>query len=283
VEPTLSVHEGEIGSPVGEVVLAWRPRPDNPFEGRLIRTPSGFAYWASDAGWFTVDPLSGTIGLSPGRFTLRRELRLLGIPLSLCAFELGDITIHAAAIEVEGAAVLLAGPSRSGKTTLAAAFCAAGHRLLAEDSTRCGVIGSPVVHPGPAAIRLREDVAARLRLPGSPADAADDTEAGDPGRVPIVLDADARGTGAHVPLAAILFLRSELGEVHLEPVPSMAAIRDLLALTFHPPTPAGRAMAFSRIADLVRGVSVLDLYRPQTIESLDDVLESVVRHVRSVA
>ena len=53
----------------------------------------------------------------------------------LCFRARGDTALHAAAVEVDGQAVVLGAPGTFGKTTLAAAFHAAGHRLLSEDTT----------------------------------------------------------------------------------------------------------------------------------------------------
>jgi hypothetical protein len=151
----------------GELIQTWMARPGNPFHGRLLKDGSQFAFWASDAGWFVIDPALPSITITAGTNSLHRELRLFGVPTAICAFDRGDISIHASAVEVLGHGVLLAGPSRYGKTTLAAAFAQAGHRLLTEDSTRCSTDGGPAILPGPAAIRLRPDVASWLTIPGT--------------------------------------------------------------------------------------------------------------------
>jgi hypothetical protein len=153
-------------APSGETLIMWPPREGNPFHGQLLRDGDRYAFWASDAGWYAVDPRGPSITVGAGDDGLRRELRMFGVPTALCALERGDISVHAAAVEVGGQGVLLAGPSRFGKTTLAAAFARAGHRLLSEDTTVCTSRYGPAIFPGPAAVRLRKDVAASIALPG---------------------------------------------------------------------------------------------------------------------
>lgn len=257
----------------GELIQTWMARPGNSFHGQLLQSGSRYAFWASDAGWFVIDPAIPSITVTAGANSLRRELRLFGIPTAICTFEGGDISIHASAVEVFGKGVLLAGPSMYGKTTLAAAFAQAGHRLLSEDSTRCSTNGPPSILPGPAVLRLRVDVAPWLHLPGARAAAAEE------GRVPLIVDGQFRGDGAAVPLRAIVILRQTGGAAMLEVAPAAAALRDLLALTFHLPTAAARAACFARVADLTARVPAFNLHRQMTVESLTEVVTLVERHL----
>ena len=235
--------------------MSWHPRPGNPFNGRLVKAGSRYGFWASDTGWYLIDPKVPSITMSPTENPLRREVRMFGVPTSICTLERGDVSIHASAVEVAGRAVLLAGPSRYGKTTLASALAQAGHRLLAEDSSRCSAGEPPVVMPGPAVLRLREDVVELVDLKATRVGLGGD------GRVGLILDERDRGDGIGVPLRAILFLRSGSGPARLEPVRTTEAIRDILALTFQLPDPASRAAAFSRVADLAAQVETFDLRR----------------------
>ena len=263
--PLEVVHDPAAEAWSGEPILAWRARPDNPFEGRLHRDGDTFGFWASDAGWYAVDPTRPAIAIADATLSQRRELRLFGVPASICALVAGDLSVHAAAVEVHGQAVLLGGPSRSGKTTLAAAIARAGHRLLAEDTTRCTLRNGPHVYPGPAALRLRADVASWAAMPGTRLDSLDT------GRVPVVIPEPDRGTGDPVPLRAIVLLHEGVG-VGLERVSPISAARDLFALTFHLPDRGSRAAVFERLVDLVTAVEVFDLRRPKTPEAVPAVV-----------
>jgi len=257
----------------GETLVSWQPRPGNPFHGRLVKAGRTFGFWASDTGWYLIDPQVPSITMSPGDNPLRREVRMFGVPTSLCTMERGDVSIHASAVEVAGRAVLLAGPSRYGKTTLASALAQAGHRLLAEDSSRCSIGEPPMVMPGPAVVRLRADVVDFVDLPATRVGLDSD------GRVGLIIDERDRGDGSGVPLRAILFLRSGSGPPKLEPVRTPDALRDILALTFQLPDHESRAAAFSRVADLAAGVDTLNLHR--RIES--DATGEVVRLIEDLA
>lgn len=260
-------------APTGDVLAEWLPRRDHPFHGRLLRDGDEYAFWASDAGWFVVNPQTPSIHVEPSADALQRELRLLGVPTALCVVERGDTSIHAAAVEIAGHAVLLAGPSGYGKTTLAAAFAREGHRLLTEDTSTCTTRHGPAVFPGPAAVRLRIDVAADLAQPGSTIehDRVD--------RIWTVLDPVTRGDGEPVPLRAILFLREFANGPELVPVSVANAIRDVWALTFMLPNDASRAACFERVTDLVSRVQTFDLRRPKAIDQLPAVIDLVERRI----
>ena len=267
-DPIHIVEEGHV-APRGEVVATWPARPGNPFEGRLLQDGGRYAFWASDAGWYRVDPARKLIILSETAEPVRREVRLFGVPTAVCAFEDGDISIHASGVEVNGQAVLLAGPTKFGKTTLAGAFARAGHRLLTEDTTRCITAGAPAIFPGPAVLRLRSDVAEWLRIPGArPAGSEKD-------RVSLVFDERLRGSGGAVPLRAILLLRKTTDRPTLRTIPAVEAVREVFGLTFWLPTDAFRAAAFRRIADVVVSVPTFALHRPLTMDSLPEVVALV--------
>lgn len=272
----LVVSEGVGLKGLGTPLITWKPRPDNPFHGRLLGDGADFAFWASDAGWYVIQPAAGRITVSAGGDQLRRELRLFGVPTALCTAAVGDVSIHAAAVEIDGRGVLLSGPSRYGKTTLAAGFARAGHRLLAEDTTRCSPAG-PTIYPGPAVLRLRADVGRALRIPAARIAPSDDE-----GRVPLVFDAGARGDGAPVPLSAIVIVREPSEVPRMEAVRAADAVRDLLALTFRVPTPTAMSETFERLVAIAAGTTVYDLHRPMTLESLDAVVSLVADRVTAL-
>jgi hypothetical protein len=267
----LAVERWDDPAPNGEEVAIWRPRPGNPFHGRLIRNGARWAFWASDAGWYIVDPKVPSVAVESHGPSLLAELRLFGVPASLCATAAGDIALHASAVEIGGRAVLFAAPSMYGKTTTAAAFAARGHRLLSEDTVRCSMVSEPVAYPGPSVVRLRSDVAARITLPHASRLSMPN------GRVCALLDSDHRGDGEPVPLRSIMILRS--GEaVAIKPMPRALAARDLFALSFTLPIQQ-RAANFTGIVDLVSRVEVVDLHRPVTLASMPEVLDAVENHV----
>lgn len=247
--------------PGDRLLVEWRATPELPLEAELYSDGAAFRLRIGDAGWFSVDPGGPRIEVPAGG-GLRTEERLWGIPALLCFRARGDLPLHAAAIEVDGGALLVSAPRTYGKTTMAAAFHRAGHRVLSED-TSCIRLGSaPMVVPGPAMLRLRPDVAARLDLPrarrvGEDAD-----------RVHYALNEP--GGCSPVPLRAVVFLDEADGEAALEPVPQPEALRDLWALSFRLPTEEDVTRSFSGVTDLASSVPSFRLCRRLDLAELDE-------------
>jgi hypothetical protein len=239
---------------------------------RLHRAGDGYALWVGELGWYGVDPAAPSIGVPEDADELQREERLWGVPALLCFRARGDLPLHAASVEVDGEAVLLAAPGRFGKTTLAAAFCSAGHRLLAEDLSCVRLGERPSVLPGPALLRVREDVAAGLDLPGETLGVRE-------GRLHVSLAEDARGDGAPVPVRAIVLVTGSSPEITVQPVRPQEAARDLWALTFRLANDADRARSFMQVAELASAVPVWSLTRPLGLEHLAETVERIAEGV----
>ena len=181
--------------PGDEPLLEWLPAPDLPFHGRLHRFEEKYLLWISGVGWFGIDPAGPRITVPPEADGVRREERIWGLPAILCLLGRGDLPLHAAAVEIDGRAVVLGAPRTFGKTTLAAAFARDGFRLLSEDLTCVRRGDEPHVVPGPAMLRLRHDVAEHLDVPHTTrlADADD--------RVHLAFTHDRRGDCEPLPIA----------------------------------------------------------------------------------
>ncbi|HSL11290.1 MAG TPA: hypothetical protein VLA82_08265 [Actinomycetota bacterium] len=269
-EPLEIVESDGERVPDGPLLIEYLPRPDNPFHARIHTDGDAIDLWIEGLGWYRVDPGAGRVEVPAGVDEIAREERLWGIPTSLCAIARGDHPLHAATVEVEGRALLLAGPGRHGKTTLAAASHAHGFRLLSEDATICRPGATPTVVPGPALLRLRRDSYERLHVP--------DVElvGEDPDRLHLAISRDRRGTTEPVPIAGLVLLGVG-DEMHAERVDATSAIQQLWHLSFWLPGDEGRANAFARVADLASRVPVWRLTRPMRYETLDVVLEELER------
>ena len=252
----------------GRPLLEWSP-PAFPFAARLQERGDQYDLWIGGAGWFGIDPHRRRIRIPESPDVVRREERLWGLPVLLCFLERGDIPLHAAAVEIGGAAVLLAAPGRFGKTTLAAAFAAAGHRVLTEDLACVRLEdGRASVVPGPAVLRLRHDVADRLPIPGSVVVASDDDR--------LHVTFDERGTCRPVPLRAVVLLRGEADEPTLRPVPPEQTLADLWSLSFHLPTGRDRGRCFAGLVDLASTVPLWNLRRRLQIAALNGTVEAII-------
>ena len=254
----------------GELILEWTPTPALPFEGRLYRDGSCFCLWIANSGWFFVDTQAPSVTLPDEPDIVRREERLWSVPAILCFLARGDLPLHAAAVEVGGEALVLGAPRTFGKTTLAAAFLSAGYRLLSEDVTCVRVGNVPLVIPGPAMLRVREDVAERLEIRHAKRIGVPDD------RVHFAVDPAVRGDCCPVPLRAIVLLRQSGNGFRVEPVPAMQAVRDLWRLTSKLPTDRDRARCFAGVVDLARSVPIRNLYRPLRIDDLPATVAFIV-------
>jgi hypothetical protein len=250
-------------------ILDWQT--ENGVVARLFGGGRIFTFWSESVGWFRIAPFDGTIEI-PEVTTdpLRRETQLWGVPTMLAFTRRGDLSFHAAAIDVDGGAVLVAAPGRFGKTTLSVAFHRAGHRLLSEDLSRVQLDPEPFVMPGPAIARVRVDTF------GGAAPAGMSVASIAPDRVELVIDEDRRGDAAPVPVRAVVLLRESTGDgIELARAATMDAIRDLWALAFRLPQSEDRSRTFQQVAEFADRVPVWNLSRPLTMSGLPDVVARV--------
>jgi hypothetical protein len=257
-------------APGGDLVTQWRLRAERgEMTAQLYARDGRFEYW-SGAGVARVDPARGRIELPDVAHPVLREELLWGVPSVLCFLDRGDLSMHAAAVEIEGRAVLLAAPGRFGKTTLALAFHRAGYRVLSEDVSCCRVSDQPLLFPGPALLRVRTDV---LREQGVPTGVS--VLLRHPDRTYLSPDAELRGTGGPVPLGGIMLLRQSDNVVRAERLAATVTLADLWALAFRLPGPRNMAQTFEAIARLAGRVPVWNLYRPMVHQALDATVACV--------
>lgn len=264
----LVVAAGNGQAPSGNAVLEWR----DPFRASLYASGATYRLWVDELGWYEIDTEQGRILVPESGERVLLEERLWGIPLALSFAARGDLPLHAAAVEVNGEAVLIAAPGVFGKTTLAAAFASAGYRVLTEDLSCLRLADSAALVPGPAMLRLRRDVVDEIELP--PGTVVLD----EPLRVHLALDEATRGDCSPVPVRAIVVIRPG-AEIELDRVAAPDAIRDLLALSFRLPADDQHRRAFEGVAALVRDVPVWALVRPERFAALPAAVERVVADV----
>jgi hypothetical protein len=267
----LAIDEAPDSEPpsVGQPVREWRP-PRNPVHASLYGEQARFHLWVEGGGWFGIDPERPAIRVPRGVDPLRREERLWSIPALLCFVRRGDVPLHGAAVELDGGALVLCGPSRAGKTTLAATLLGAGYRVLTEDLSCCRLVPAPAILPGPAMLRVRSDVYPRLGLAGTTVVGRDDE------RVHLALEGELRGDGAPVPLRGIVFLR-RADALRSERIKPAEALRDLWALSLKLPEDADRARCFHGLVQLTASVPIWNLHRPLTYASLPAVVAELAR------
>ena len=223
-----------------------------------------------EVGWFQVDPSTPSVAAPKAAHEVRREARLWGIPAILCFLQRGDLPFHAAAVDVDGSALLLAAPGRHGKSTLAGAFLRAGHRVLSEDVACCRGRPNASVLPGPAMLRIRRDMYERLDFPGT------DMVAEDPDRVYLTIDESQRGDASPLPIRGVVFLRPSEGQPAMERLARELAVPDLWSLSLNLPTDQSRAHSFQEVTALAAEVPLWNLYRRLKVDQLPETVDRIV-------
>jgi hypothetical protein len=148
-------------------VTAGLPRNGNAGDWcERVRCPDGSDYLRFPALFeFIVSPDGRSVAcLVLERATVESfQAYLLGHVLSYALVKQGYEPLHATAVAIEGAAVAFLGASGQGKSTLAAAFLQAGHRILTDDLLLVRDVGGVLCGwPGPPRIKLFPHVAERF-------------------------------------------------------------------------------------------------------------------------
>jgi hypothetical protein len=122
----------------------------------------GWLIQAQGWGAFALDAGATVLRCAPVRMPAWRWQRyLVAQVLPWAAVVRGLEVFHAGAVELDGRAIAVTGPSGAGKSTLAAAWLAAGARLVADDVLAVTLSGrDPIAHPGPAIASIRPGTAA---------------------------------------------------------------------------------------------------------------------------
>ena len=107
---------------------------------RIRRGPvppsSATFHWDNDSSIRVSGGRSIRIDVHPGAEMCSVRLGVLGPAFSRLLVQRGDYVVHASAVVIGGKAVAFIGASGTGKSTLAAALCRRGHRLLCDDLLR---------------------------------------------------------------------------------------------------------------------------------------------------
>ena len=202
---------------------------------------------------------------------------ILGSVLGYAMCLRGLPTLHGSVVAVDGKAVGLLGASGAGKSTLAAAFVAAGHKMLADDHL---VIGrGDCALPGPPRLRLWPTslpvLAAQLDASLDFADLAGKRYV-EPGATAYCDDP--------LPLAAIyVLLPRDPGctAATIEGLAPAAALNALMNQRFctFPLDPAYPTTSLAALSGLARRTPVRLLHRPQGLESLPAVVSAIQKDV----
>ena len=251
------------------LVAEWADHPHDEPRARLYQDEQEYWLWVNRGGWTRIEPAGPRITLPESFDAAAIEEHVWTIPISLCLLHRRDLTLHAAAVEVNGRSVLMVAPGGSGKSTLAAAFVQAGHRLLSEDVSCVRMVGEPCVIPGPAMLRLRPDVLSHVVLPGARVIRQLRS------RVTFALDQAHRGGCEPVPLRAIFLLEAPSEGSVGGTVPAAEGIRRLWPMAFRLPVDDWTAECFARLAELATAVPIHRFPRPVRLEQLPRAVQEL--------
>jgi hypothetical protein len=207
------------------------------------------------------------------------QVYMLGQALSFALVKQGFEPLHATVVVVNGQAVAFLGDQAFGKSTLAACFLHAGHRLLTDDLLILQESSSGVLaFPGPPRIKLFSRMAGRF-LEGTM------------DRVPMNVDTnklilpidEPRRCVTPVPLKAIYSLAapreaSRSAGVRVETLSPRETFVELVKATFNRRvvSPQRLERQFGVMAGLTGLVSLKKLTYPRSIDRLQEVREAVI-------
>jgi hypothetical protein len=207
------------------------------------------------------------------------QVYMLGQALSIALVNQGIEPLHATAVVVGGEAIVFLGDSAHGKSSLAASFLSAGHRLLTDDLLV--IEESPrglIAHPGPARIKLFPAVA-NAYMPCCKARTVMNA-----GTDKLILPlAPHERCAVPVPLAAFFAVTSPRDacrrrDVSIEPLSRRDGFMRLLRATFNRRVVQRSRLLrqFAAMAAIADRVGVSELSYPRSLNRLDEVREAVV-------
>jgi len=222
-------------------------------------SPEAFQLNAPTARYRVIGGRRIVVQVEPGASERDVRLYLLGTVLGALCHQRRLTPLHATALEVDGRAIAVAGPSGVGKSTLAAQFQARGGAVLADDLcvVKVAADGGPMVRPGLARVKLWGDSLALAGLAGSGwPRIGDDIEKFS---VPV----DAAAVGRARPLRRLYVLRSGTGQTaEIRRLTGPEAVHAAINNVYRWPVAAamGRSAAlFAELATLAAKVEIFEV------------------------
>lgn len=231
------------------------------------------------AGYYVTEGKSIVVAREPGAADEEVLLFLMGSAMGALLHQRNILPLHASAVVVDGGAVLFAGPSSIGKSTLAAAFQQQGYPILADDVCAVSADGADVarVIPGFPRIKLWTDALNKLKTENT-------------GLRQVRLDPDFKKyfvpfarTGERPTPVRSVFILSDTNrhDFDISELKGMERIEPILNHTYRPQFLeglGGKQAHFrqcSRLADCAR---VYNLVRPRKGFRLEELMDLVARH-----
>ncbi len=243
---------------------------------RILDDAAGITHFVySDGTLIAVDtrgvPVNILAVIAPGQTLDDLAVYLVGPVLGFVLRRLGILALHASAVDVSGAALLLIGASGSGKSTTAAALAQRGHRFLSDDLTAL-TFGALHIEACLAFDHLRLWPESEELLLGE----RGILERITPSWEKLRFTSDA--AEYPVRLGALVLLDWSDTAVTSELVPPSEALLSLAAHSYsnYTLTPPDKAVELTQLGELVRCVSTFRVVRPRRGAQLADFCELLV-------
>lgn len=193
----------------------------------------------------------------------------------------GLFVLHASGVAVNGSCVAFLGDKMAGKSTTAAAFLRRGARLVTDDLLAVAVDGrgKPIVHPAFAQLKLADDAADEISVPGSQA-------------LPLVFDGFPKRQHRldvmerrQIRLRRLFILERGAQDPGIREMASSDAMLALMRFSYSvrfasaPADLERRAQHFQACATLARLGGVAVLHVPARLGALDSVVDLVLKDI----
>lgn len=207
------------------------------------------------------------------------RLGLLGAALAVLLYQRGKLVLHSSAVDINGNAVAFVGNKGDGKSTMSAALCKAGHKLLVDDTVAINLTKSdkPIILSGFPQVKLYPDsvIAALNENPEGLADVASNYEK----RAKLVESF----CEVNRPLKAIYVLKQgksiKITKLSLQESLQHIITHSYMARFSTDWMKSGTAISnFRQASELIKQVPIFFLERPRDLSVLKDVVSAVEQH-----
>jgi len=241
----------------------------------LLRIAGVADYYVTNGTSVVVQPWSSDLG----------EVRvyILGLVMGVIIQQRGIMALHGSAVVLNGQAVIFAGISGAGKSTMAAALRNRGHLLLADDVAVITVAkaGQPWVQSGFPQQKLMPDSAEQVGIEAASLTLV--SQSWDKYAVPVTVGFESRP----MPLKAIYQITAQAeAELSIAPLTGFNKITAIISNTYcyNLLEKVGLKLAhFNMCAGLLKEIPVFSLIRPLGEQSLQDQVMVWEQHFTDLA
>lgn len=270
---------------VADVTICWGHVPpvdatDDPYglsvseAGATVSVASVARFHVSGGVQIRIDP-------DPAAEEATIRLFLMGTAMGVIFCQRKMFPLHANAIIFDGHAVAFAGPSRSGKSTLAAAFLDRGHAILSDDICVIdrGSVEEFLAQPGIPRVRLWSDAVERS---GRDASLLKRVRSG---MDKFVVPTRAAQPDRALPLSTIFVLGSDGPDVRARPLQGFGAIEALAANTYRAsflPLVGDAPAHFATCLMIAQHVPLFELHRPWDGDRIEETADQIVEQLAAI-